>query len=390
MKLLELAEKLISFNTVSQQSSTQGISDFISNYCEGAGFKIEQYPYELPNEKLKKINVVARKGSSESKLALSGHMDTVPFDKAKWSTDPLKLTLIDNKYYGMGIADMKLFLAIAMKAGEAIKESELKHPFALYFTSDEEVGCLGARQLIRQNKIHVANSIVIGEPTNMAPLNLHKGYIFVRIILKGKSGHGSDQRTGRSVIHLALMPILQKLFMFEEMLKKITDKRFTPPYPTLNIGVITTDGEKKDDKSSKNKLAEYCKIDLEIRPIPGQSSNELYSILERLLTETIREIDGIEIMFKLERTPTPAMITSEKTEIAQAVKKISGESMDSVCFNTEGGVFNKNGSETIIWGPGSIKQAHQPREYVDARFLQQNIVDQYISLIREFCCKGGK
>ncbi len=96
MKLLEIAEKLVGFNTVSQQSSTQKIADFISNYCEKSGFKIEQYPYELPNEKLKKINIVARKGGAESKLALSGHMDTVPFNEAEWSTDPLKLALINN------------------------------------------------------------------------------------------------------------------------------------------------------------------------------------------------------------------------------------------------------------------------------------------------------
>ncbi len=204
------------------------------------------------------------------------------------------------------------------------------------------------------------------------------------------AGHGSDQRTGRSVTHLALVPVLQTLFLFEEKLKKIIDKRFNPSYPTLNIGVVTTDREKEGEKSSKNKLAEFCKIDLEIRPIPGQSANELYFILERILTETIREIDGIEITVNRERMPTPAMITDSESEIAIAVKKISGQPMNSVCFNTEGGVFNKNGSKTIIWGPGSIKQAHKPKEYVDVRFLQQDIVDQYIRLIKKLCCRGGK
>lgn len=111
MKLLEIAERLVGFHTVSQGSSTRQIADFISEYCEGAGFEIEQYPYE--NGGLEKVNVVARKGGCNSELCFSGHMDTVPFSVSDWSTDPLKLTLLNDKYYGTGIADMKLFLAIS-------------------------------------------------------------------------------------------------------------------------------------------------------------------------------------------------------------------------------------------------------------------------------------
>ena len=228
MKLIEIAEKLVSFNTVSQRSSTREIADFISNYCESKGFKIEQYPYRNNNDGLEKVNVVARKGGQKSKLAFSGHMDTVPFNGTDWNTDPLKLTLINKKYFGMGIADMKLFIAIAMKAGEAIEESELKYPFALCFTSDEEVGCLGARQLIRQDKIHVADSIIIGEPTEMTPLNLHKGYMFIRIKLRGITGHASDPRNGKSVVHLVLVPVLQKLRSEERRVGKECRSRWSP------------------------------------------------------------------------------------------------------------------------------------------------------------------
>jgi acetylornithine deacetylase/succinyl-diaminopimelate desuccinylase-like protein len=78
MKLLKIAETLVGFDTVSQSASTVKIANFVSKYCEDAGFKIEQYHYK--NEGLQKVNVVARKGGCDSELCLSGHMDTVPFN----------------------------------------------------------------------------------------------------------------------------------------------------------------------------------------------------------------------------------------------------------------------------------------------------------------------
>jgi len=386
MKLVKLAEKLVSFNTVSQKSSTREIADFVSNYCENAGFIVEQYPYKNNKEGLEKVNVIVRKGGKKSKLCLSGHMDTVPFNPNDWNTNPLKLTKMGDKYYGMGITDMKLFLAIAMKAGEEVSEHELKYPFSLCFTSDEEVGCLGARKLTRKN-VQIADLIIIGEPTEMTPLNLHEGYIFLRIKLKGKTGHASDPKKGASVVELALIQVLQKLFEFKNILSEIIDKRFYPPYPTMNIGVVTTDNQESGKKSAKNLIADFCKIELEIRPLPGQDSKELHHILKQIITKEISTIKNIDVQIEFGRAPTPPMETDEKSEIAIAINGVSGKEMQSVCFNTEGGVFNEHGAQTIIWGPGSIQQAHKPREFVDIKYFQPKIINQYIRLIKSICCR---
>lgn len=192
MKLMEIAEKLVSFNTVSQESSTKPIADFISEQLERGGFLIKRYSYF--NEELEKVNIIAIKGShdiSESKLAFAGHMDTVKFARKKWRADPLKLISAKSErsgviYTGLGIADMKLFLAISIKAGSEINKKELKRPFSLIFTSDEEVGCLGAKKLI-QNNIKLPDFIVIGEPTKLVPINLHKGYMYIKIEIGEKN-----------------------------------------------------------------------------------------------------------------------------------------------------------------------------------------------------------
>jgi len=215
MDTIELARRLISHHTVSDVTSTQKIADFIGNFLEPHGFVIEQHSYE--RDGYKKVNVIARMGDADAdiKLALSGHMDTVPFDETKWNSNPLDLVdREDGRLYGMGACDMKGFIAVAMQAGIRMKKADLAFPFALVFTSDEEVGCIGARKLV-SDKGNIAEMFVIGEPTEFTPFILHKGYMFVRITLTGVRGHSSRPNEGRNVIERALPTVTERLSGFK-------------------------------------------------------------------------------------------------------------------------------------------------------------------------------
>jgi len=395
MELMELAEKLVGFDTVTRESSTMQIADFISNYLEGAGFKIERYPYVNETEGLKKINVIARKGEGKTKLALSGHMDTMGH-KGNWNdalSAPLELNFRktndapNGAYFARGIADMKLFLAIAMKAGEATDAKELKQPFALYFTSDEEVGCLGARRLIKDAK-QLADYIIIGEPTELVPVYAHKGYIYPYIELLGKTAHSSNPDNGVSVVP-ALMEVLKKVSDFEERLKTINDEMFSPPYPTLNLGVITTNGKydlggkMENVISSKNNLAGFCQLELEIRTVPDQDAEEIERIFKDLIGS---KFGKVKIRFKKKRKPSPSMKTPIDSPLVRIAQEITGKTPITAPYNTEGGVFNKIGAHTIVLGPGRIKQAHTKEEFVEPKFFQPEIVDLYTRIIRRLCC----
>lgn len=298
---------------------------------------------------------------------------------------------------------MKLFLAVAMKAGETIRESELKFPFALCFTSDEEVGCLGAKKLFQEKDFKnsvPAEWIVIGEPTEMIPLSAHKGYIYktVSLIADEIGGHSSNPQNGTSVIHKALPALLDKLSEFKKQMESIRDNRFNPPFPTMNIGVITTDGKTWDHnkrqfvdiKSAKNIIPGYCKVELEIRPVPGQDVQVIISVFENLVASLL---NGSGITMRLDeenqRAPSLPMETPEDSPLVEIVEKISGKKSEAESFNTEGGIFNRKGCHSLIWGPGSIKQAHKPDEYVHESYFRQEIVDMYTELIRQACCCDG-
>ncbi|MFH1523139.1 MAG: M20/M25/M40 family metallo-hydrolase [Patescibacteria group bacterium] len=393
MDLLELATKLVSFNTVSHESSTVDMADFISNYLEGLGCKITQYPYSTSDATLKKVNLAAKIGGDESELAFAGHMDTVPIKKSENSEkdenpsrDPLELTLAGNNYYARGITDMKLFLAIAIKAAEALRSKQFKKPFALYFTSDEEVGCLGARKLVKENDFIIAKKVLIGEPTQLIPIYAHKGYIYATIEIFGKRGHSYDPRSGKSVIP-ALMETLEKLSSLESRFNQIRNPIFNPPYPTINIGRIDTDEVRhnKTIMAVKNTILGYCKLEIEIRYLPEQDASQVFNVMEDLVAV---EHGEVTVKASLARNFTPPMNTPADSRFVKLIEDISGQKPDTVCYNTEGGVFNANGAQTVIFGPGSITHAHKPDEFIEKKYFEKSVVNMYSEIIREICCKG--
>jgi acetylornithine deacetylase len=389
MNIVELATKLVSFDTVSKYSSTCDMAEFICEYLSKLGFEIGEIPYLLKGDK--RVNVIARINGKQSRVALSGHMDTVGY-KGDWepASEALILTPNIGRYYGRGIADMKLFLAIAMKVGEKVSTEKLDIPLALCFTSDEEIGCVGAKKL-RHNGIHVADSIIIGEPTEMVPVYSHKGYVYISIELLGGGGHSYDPANGVSVVP-ALVKVLSELAKLEALLKGgVNDKKFDPSYPTINVGVVTTDqldrnvSDRKKIKSEKNKIPKFCRIELEVRSIPGQNGKEIANVVEGLLG---KQIGKVEVKIQLERSPSQPLATSINSKLVQIASRLSGYKPVTVCFNTEAGVLSGPGVEAIVWGPGSIKQAHSKSEFVDKKFFSPEIIDLYVKAISQLCQKG--
>lgn len=410
--LLQLASDLVKQNTVSHPSikvedhSTRTIvTKVVLPYLRAHGFTVRELPYwvnykeggkpEEPSREplegwVEKVNLVAQKGKGDPHLVLSGHMDTVSASLKDWTDKtpgPFQLTLHDGKYYGRGIADMKLFLALAMVAGGEIDESELVQPFALYFTSDEEIGCVGVSQLFGiqpdgrpSSDVVVPKYVIIGEPTNTVPVNVHKGYMFLQVQLMGKTGHSAKPDTGRSVVKLALPKVIECLNRTELRLRFITDSLFDPPYPTLNQGVVTTGPD-----AAKNKVAEKCEMHIEIRPVPGQDVDEMFRVVQLAVAGAIRDIPGITAKVEPMRQFTPPMVTPVESPVVQMAMRRSETTAQAVNYNTEGGIFRRLGAETVIWGPGSIDQAHKNDEFVEARWLDESVVQLYARAIREMC-----
>lgn len=378
--LTEMMRRLIGSPSVSSvspewDSSNAQVVDHIAEWCEALGLQVERLPIPgYPG----KFNLVASAGRGPDGLVLSGHTDTVPFDEARWSSDPFQLIERDDRWYGLGTCDMKGFFAVVLDAIRDIDLARLRHPLILLATADEESSMCGAKSL-RDTHRQLGRHAVIGEPTGMRPIRMHKGIAMEAIRVHGRSGHSSDPRLGNSALEGMHQVIGELLAWRDELQRRHANPAFAVAVPTLNLGHI-------HGGDNPNRICAECELHFDIRQLPGMELDELRGEIDRRVARRLAD-SGL----KVERVPLfegiPAMETDARSPIVLAAEQLTGFSAGAVAFGTEGPYLNALGMQTVIMGPGSIDQAHQPDEYLalDQVAPARRIVRE---LVTRFCLSG--
>jgi len=221
---------------------------------------------------------------------------------------------------------------------------------------------------------------VIGEPTGLQPVHLHKGMMMEAIRVRGHSGHSSDPALGNSALE-GMHRVLNDVLAWRQQLQsRNVDKRFQVPVPTLNLGYI-------HGGDNPNRICAHCELHIDIRPLPGMSLEELRGILAQRLPRVLGET-GLDVEMESLFPGLPPMETPVDAAIVQAAEEMTGARSRAVAFGTEGPYFSQLGMDVVVLGPGDIDQAHQPNEYLDVDRLQPT-VDLLRQLIRRFCVAGG-
>lgn len=354
----------------------RNVIELLDSWLVDLGFKTEILP--IPQHP-GKFNLIATAGSGPDGLVLSGHTDTVPFDEACWSSNPLKLAERDNRLYGMGTADMKGFFAVVIEAIRELPLDRLNQPLVLIATADEESSMCGAKALTELHR-NLGRHAVIGEPTELKPIRMHKGISMESIRLTGKSGHSSNPALGINALEGMHQVIGEVLRWREELQQRYRNPAFEVQVPTLNLGHI-------HGGDNPNRICGQCELQFDLRPLPGMLfedlRNELSSRLDRLLATT-----GLSWEFCPLFEGIPAMETAADATIVQTLERLTGHPAGAVAFGTEGPYMNSMGMQTVICGPGSIDQAHQPDEYLPLEHIQPAI-KLIQSLVRKFCLDSG-
>ncbi len=375
--LKAMMQRLVAAPSVSSISpewdqSNLPVIEHLADWCRDAGFAVEVL--EIPDHP-GKYNLVASAGSGPGGLVLSGHSDTVPFDEGRWRSDPLALSERDGRWYGLGTADMKGFFAVVLEALRGLDLASLKRPLVLLATADEESGMCGARSLARLER-RLGRHALIGEPTGLRPVRLHKGITMEAIRIQGRSGHSSDPALGNNALE-GLHRVMGELLAWRQSLQaQHRNPLFAVEVPTLNLGHV-------HGGDNPNRICGQCELHIDIRPLPGMSLEDLREALDRRLGALAAE-SGLAI----ERRPlfegVPAFETPAEAEIVQAVESLTGHPSGAVAFATEGPFLNALGMETVILGPGSIDQAHQPDEYIALDQLEPAMAIVR-GLVKRFC-----
>ena len=352
--------------------SNQGVIQLLADWFSQLGFQCDITPLpDLPG----KFNLVATLGSGDGGLLLAGHTDTVPFDAGRWSKDPFTVTQEGDRLYGLGTIDMKGFFAFIAMAVQEMDLRQLKKPLRILATADEETTMAGARAIAEAATIK-PDYAVIGEPTGLVPVMMHKGHMSESIRVTGKSGHSSDPANGVNAIEI-MHKVLGKLTLLQQDLsKKYHNSHFKVPHPTLNFGAI-------HGGDSPNRICGACELQIDLRPIPGVSPQELMVMLEENLSEIHACHPGCLHISHMHEPIPPYACESSSVLITEA-ERATGHSAESVNYCTEAPFVQQLGCETLVLGPGYITQAHQPDEYLDLSFVTPT-KEVLKHLVQRFC-----
>lgn len=352
--------------------SNKSVIELLAQWCESLGFTCEII--ELKGNK-GRYNLLAKRGQGDGGLMLAGHTDTVPFDDSRWNQNPFKLTELDNKLYGLGSIDMKGFFAFVLQAISELDEKQQTQPILILATADEETTMAGAQQICKHPNLKPSRCI-IGEPTDMTPVFTHKGHMSTAIRVVGRSGHSSDPERGLNAIEVMHKVITKLLILKEQLKNKYSINYFEIPYPTLNLGNI-------HGGDNANRICGCCEMHIDMRPLPGLSVQELQALVLDATYDINQQYPNSVSVIDLHE-PIPAFTGSTDSALVKLAENIAGQKAVAVNYCTEAPFIQQLGCETIVMGPGSINQAHQPDEYLAMEKIKPS--QQIISnLIKASC-----
>ncbi len=382
----EMFAQLISVPSVSSVNAefdmgNKAVIDLLANWLSGLGFEIE---CQLVSDQPLKYNLIARMASGQEDknngLILAGHTDTVPFDESLWKSDPFKLTERDDRFYGLGSSDMKGFFPLVLEAIQEIDLKNLTRPLIILATTDEESTMAGARALVEKNKLR-ARYAVIGEPTGLQPIRMHKGVMMESIIVHGQSGHSSNPSYGNNAMEGMYKVIGELLAWRQDLQEKYHEPLFEVDVPTMNLGHI-------HGGDNPNRICGECELQIDLRILPGMNVDTLRDSLNQRVANVLAD-SGLRYGVHSLTEPVPPLCTVATSPIVTVAERLSHRRAGSVAFATEGPFLDLMGIETVILGAGDIAQAHQPDEYVDLDRLEP-MIDILKNMITEFCTDDGK
>ncbi|MDG0814553.1 M20 family metallopeptidase [Cohnella rhizosphaerae] len=376
-RALAILEQLIAIQSVNPHygdgaAGEAEVARYIERLCERAGLSVMRQPVIEGRD-----NVIVRLNTPRPGplLMLEAHMDTVSLGSMQ---TPLVPVYRDGRLYGRGACDTKGSLAAMLAAMETFaREPEaLGCDVALCATVDEEHAFRGPLKLLELG-LPVA-AAVVGEPTGLRIVAAHKGCARFAVHVRGKAAHSSVPHEGvNAIVRMAkVIGFLEDTIAPE--LASVRDELCGPA--TLSIGTIA--GGKQI-----NIVPERCTIEVDRRIVSGENPGEVLAALERRLAAW-----GGEHGVKLEVEPLLldwALGTPQDDPIVRAASDTARRLAlpADVCGETYGSNASKyqgiGGIPSIVYGPGSIAQAHSREEWVSVAEVEAAAAF-YMELAREY------
>jgi acetylornithine deacetylase len=253
-------------------------------------------------------------------------------------------------------------------------------PLALVLTYDEEVGTLGAGWLAKdfQGLDKLPRAMIVGEPTSLAVVGLHKGHLKMRATFSGRSAHSGYPHLGANAIVPAGRAIvaLAELGAALEREGAPSAESF-PDVPFAAINVATVHGG-----SAINVVPDRCVVEIGVRTMPGLESDALAPRVEAAIS-SVALPSGVTVRMEILSDSPPMMLSPEAPIHRLLCELIGQEGTRSVGFATDAGWLARAGFDCAVFGPGTIAVAHKPNEWMPkAEYAKgRGIIERAISAL---------
>lgn len=377
-----LLERLVSFDTESSKSNLALVA-YVEEVlrAKGAPFVV------VPNATGDKAAIFVTIGPMvDGGVVLSGHTDVVPVAGQNWTSDPFVLRRDGGRLYGRGATDMKGFDAVCLAMIDEFQRAPLRKPIHILLSYDEETTCAGPLDTIARFGLDLPRpgAVIVGEPTNMQVADAHKSIATFHTTVRGLEAHSSKPHLGANAIEGAAA-LVHDLYAFAGELAQGVggrDERFDPPTSTLSVGTI-------HGGTARNILARECAFLWEFRGLPGAPQDLALRRLERHAAQVVlprlrrfAPEASVETVVEVE---VPGLCAESGSAAETLALKLTRSNRTiAVPYATEAGRFQGAGVPTVVCGPGSIDQAHQPDEFVEEAELQA-CIGFLRALVAELC-----
>jgi acetylornithine deacetylase len=378
---LEMLAKLVSFDTESSKTNLP-LVDFVEDYLKGWGV-----PYvRVPNAEGDKAALYATLGPLDrGGVVLSGHTDVVPVTGQSWTSDPFMLRVANGRAYGRGAVDMKAFDALALTLAPDLLRMDLRTPIHILLSYDEETTCLGMMDTIRRfgRDLPTPLAVIVGEPTGLDVADAHKSISTFFTRVHGFEAHSSKPFLGANAVMTAAELVCELNRIGDELVERgDPSRRFDPPYTTIHVGTI-------NGGTARNILPKICSFHWEFRGLPDLDPQEIPDRLARFADDVaLKRLNRFGDYGRIEtelEVAVPGLAPAPGSLAESLALRLADRSRTiTVPFATEAGRFQEAGIATVVCGPGSIDQAHQPDEYISLDDLAAG--EAFMHRLAERCC----
>ncbi|MFE1602741.1 acetylornithine deacetylase [Methylobacterium sp. ID0610] len=380
---LAMLERLVAFDTESEKSNLPLIA-FVEAYLAGWGVPFVR----VPNRTGDKAALFATIGPMrDGGVVLSGHTDVVSPAGQDWTSDPFRLRVADGRIYGRGAVDMKGFCALCLALVPEMLAADLRTPIHILLSYDEETTCLGVVDVIARLGVDLPRpaAVIVGEPTSLDVADAHKSVATYLTTVHGHEAHSSKPALGANAIMAAAELVAELNRLADEMIARGDPSgRFDPPYTTVHAGVIS-------GGTVRNILPKTCAFEWEFRGLPDLDLDEIPRRMaaqaETVTRERLNRFGPYGHIETVQDAAVPGLAPEPGSPAERLALRIAGRNRTiSVPYATEAGRFQRAGLATVVCGPGSIDQAHQPDEYITVAAFEAG--EAFLrNLIRE--CAAG-